>query len=122
MAQFHEQLKKIMQEKGISQAELSKRTGIPKSAMSQYLSGAFKPKQKRTYLLAKALGVSEAWLIGMDGAERERNDIELVNSEFHITSHEKDVIIAYRSHPEMQSAVDTLLSVAPEEMQKEKHA
>lgn len=122
MAQFHEQLKKIMQEKGISQAELSKCTGIPKSAMSQYLSGAFKPKQKRTYLLAKALGVSEAWLIGMDGAERERNDIELVNSEFHITSHEKDVIIAYRSHPEMQSAVDTLLSVAPEEMQKEKHA
>lgn len=121
MAQFHEQLKKIMQEKGISQAELSKRTGIPKSAMSQYLSGAFKPKQKRTYLLAKALGVSEAWLIGMDGAERERNDIELVNSEFHITSHEKDVIIAYRKRPDMQNAVDTLLGV-PNEEQKEKHA
>lgn len=121
MAQFHEQLKKIMQEKGISQAELSKRTGIPKSAMSQYLSGAFKPKQKRTYLLAKALGVSEAWLIGMDGAERERSNIELVNSEFHITSHEKDVIIAYRKHPEMQDAVDTLLGIAAVE-QKEKHA
>lgn len=34
--------------------------------MSQYISGAFKPKQKRTYLLAQALDVDEAWLMGYD--------------------------------------------------------
>ena len=74
MKDFNEQLKKAMQDKGITQAELCKKTGITKSAMSQYLTGAFKPKQKRTYLLAKALNVSEAWLMGMEAAEMERRD------------------------------------------------
>ena len=44
------------------------------------------------------------------------------NVSFNLSDHEKQVIIAYRQHPNMQNAVDTLLGVAPEEMQKEKHA
>ena len=66
MAEFHKQLLKAMDLKGITQKELCKKTNIPKSAMSQYMSGKFKPKQKRTYLLAKALDVNEAWLMGFD--------------------------------------------------------
>ena len=46
--------------------ELCEKTGIPKSAMSQYRSGSFKPKADRIYLLSKALNVSEAWLMGYD--------------------------------------------------------
>lgn len=111
MSQFHEQLQKIMKEKGITQSELCKRTGIPKSAMSQYISGAFKPKQKRTYLIAKALNVSEAWLIGMENAEQERREPQQINQDIRLTDHEKEVIIAYRQHPHMQNAVDTLLSL-----------
>ena len=49
-----------------TQAELCEITGIPKSAMSQYVSGKFAPKQTRIYLLAKALNVNEAWLMGYD--------------------------------------------------------
>ena len=111
MSQFHEQLQKIMKEKGITQSELCKRTGIPKSAMSQYISGAFKPKQKRTYLIAKALNVSEAWLIGMENAEQERREPQQINQDIRLTDHEKEVIIAYRNNPHMQNAVDTLLSL-----------
>lgn len=48
------------------QTDLCKLTGIPKSAMSQYISGAFEPKQDRVYEIAKALKVSEAWLMGYD--------------------------------------------------------
>ena len=66
MKEFHQQLKKAMANKNISQSELCEKTGIPKSAMSQYISGAFKPKQKRTYLIATALGVNEAWLLGYE--------------------------------------------------------
>ena len=44
---------------GIKQVELSEKTGIPKSAISQYLSGKVKPKQDKVYLMAKALDVSE---------------------------------------------------------------
>lgn len=66
MNTFHEKLKKVMEEKQITQAELCLRTGIPKSAMSQYISGAFRPKQERSRLIANALGVSEDWLNGME--------------------------------------------------------
>lgn len=52
--------------RNMKQAELSDRTGIPKSAISQYCSGAFKPKQQRLFTIAKVLNVDEAWLMGLD--------------------------------------------------------
>lgn len=76
MAKFHKQLIKAMELKGITQKELCKKTNIPKSAMSQYMSGKFKPKRKRTYLLAKALDVNEAWLMGFDNVSMERENKE----------------------------------------------
>ena len=39
---------------------------IPKSSLSQYLSGDYEPKQDRVYDIAKVLNVSEAWLMGYD--------------------------------------------------------
>ena len=66
MKTFAERLQYAANLAGLSQVELCAATGIPKSAMSQYFSGAFKPKQSRTYLLANALGVDAAWLIGYD--------------------------------------------------------
>lgn len=58
--------------RNMSQKDLCEKTGIPKSAMSQYCSGTFSPKQKRTMLIAQALDVSEAWLMGYD-VPMERN-------------------------------------------------
>ena len=52
--------------RNMKQSELSNITKIPKSAISQYISGAFEPKQDRIYLIARALDVSEAWLMGYD--------------------------------------------------------
>ena len=72
MAEFYEQLKKAMQIRNISQGELCKRTGIPKSAMSQYMSGKFKPKQTRTFLIAEALRVNESWLMGFEQEPMEK--------------------------------------------------
>lgn len=51
---------------GMKQSELCRLTGIPKSAMSQYIKGSFEPKQDRIYKIAEALRVSEAWLMGFD--------------------------------------------------------
>lgn len=74
MAKFNERLSEAMQIKGITQAELCKRTGIGKSAMSQYISGKFNPKQTRTYLIANALNVSIPWLMGADVLMEEQHD------------------------------------------------
>lgn len=66
MDTFANRLKKAMQIRNITQSELCQRTKIPKSAMSQYLSGKFNAKQKRTAIIAKTLNVSETWLMGYD--------------------------------------------------------
>lgn len=69
---FSERLKTILDETGIRQTDLCDKTGIGKSAMSQYLHGAFVPKQAKLSAIAEALGVSEGWLMGYD-VSRHRN-------------------------------------------------
>lgn len=60
--------------RGMRQIELAERTQIPKSAISQYCSGAFKPKQNRLFQIAQVLNVDEAWLMGLDvPMERKEN-------------------------------------------------
>lgn len=63
---FPERLRIILEETGIRQTDLCEKTGIGKSAMSQYLHGAFVPKQQKLNAIAEALGVSEGWLMGYD--------------------------------------------------------
>ena len=57
---------KALSIRNMKQSELCEKTKIPKSAISQYLSGAFEPKQDRLLLIAKALEVDPAWLMGFD--------------------------------------------------------
>ncbi len=49
---FSKRLRDIIDDRNIRQSDLCEKTGIGKSAMSQYLSGAFKPKQQNLYNLA----------------------------------------------------------------------
>lgn len=59
-------IKKAMELKNLKQIDLVNLTKLSKSAISQYISGKYEPKQKALHLLAKALDVSEAWLMGYD--------------------------------------------------------
>lgn len=59
-------LQQALKLRNMKQADLSQFANIPKSAISQYLSGKFEPKQDRLETLAKVLDVSEAWLMGYD--------------------------------------------------------
>lgn len=63
---FSSRLKKALEMREISQSELSKRTGINKSSISTYLKGEYKAKQDKVDLIAQALNVSPAWLMGFD--------------------------------------------------------
>ena len=51
-ADFSERLVEAMKIRRMSAADLSRLTGIDKSAISRYRSGAYKPNQINTYLLA----------------------------------------------------------------------
>lgn len=61
-ADFHDRLVEAMKIRSVSAADLCRLTGIDKSALSRYRSGAYKPNQLNTYLLAQALRVNPAWL------------------------------------------------------------
>lgn len=50
----------------ITQAELSRATGIDTAAISRYLKGTYVPKSAALYKLALALDVSDMWLEGYD--------------------------------------------------------
>lgn len=80
-AQFKDRLKEAMNRMGITQTELVRITNIPKSAMSQYLSGAFVPKADRLSVLAKALNVQESWLLGYSTPIRRKPNQAIVNDD-----------------------------------------
>ena len=66
MSKTSDRLKEAMRIRDMKQVDLLARTGINKGAMSSYLSGRYEPKQKNLHALARALNVSEAWLMGLD--------------------------------------------------------
>ncbi len=66
MATFAERFKEALNMRGKTQSDVCQLTGIGKSAISQYIKGSFVPKQQRVYAIAKALNVSESWLMGYD--------------------------------------------------------
>lgn len=78
-------LKQIMAERNLKQVDIlnlsipfQKKFGIKlsKSTLSQYVNSVQSPDQNRIYLLAKTLGVSEAWLMGFDVPMVESSKIE----------------------------------------------
>ncbi|MDT4011859.1 LexA family transcriptional regulator [Staphylococcus simulans] len=78
MNSFKNRLKQIMSERNISQSELSRRTGIGRNSISDYLKGKYEAKQDKVFELAKVLNVNEAWLMGFDiSKDRIINDKEI---------------------------------------------
>lgn len=63
---FANRLQLAMQYNNMKQVDLVEKTNLDKSLISNYLSGKYKAKQDKLYLLAEALHVSEAWLMGYD--------------------------------------------------------
>lgn len=60
----------IMSEQNLSYGELSKRTGIPKSALQRYATGeTVKIPLTRIQQIANATGVSAAWIMGWEETE-----------------------------------------------------
>ena len=77
--EFKARLKKAMDEKGISAAELSRSSGVGKSDISYYLKGKYVPKQDKCYLLAKALECDPGWLMtGFEPDDDEKRVIPIV--------------------------------------------
>jgi transcriptional regulator with XRE-family HTH domain len=66
VAEFKDRFKEALDARDMRAVDLSEKAGVPKSAISFYMAGKSKPKADRLYLIAQALDVSEAWLLGYD--------------------------------------------------------
>lgn len=76
-------LNEFMKKNGLKQIDIINRAKpfcseycvkLSKSDLSQYVSGKVEPGQDKLYVLAKALGVSEAWLMGYDVQSKPENE------------------------------------------------
>jgi transcriptional regulator with XRE-family HTH domain len=104
-----ERLREVMDRRGLKQADIvrlcqpyAEKLGIKfqKSALSQYLSGRNEPNQYKLTVLALALNVSEAWLMGYD-VPMERKEITTDN----LTDGEQLLLTLFRQFPkELQDA------------------
>ena len=65
---FKIRLRQALELRNMRAVDLVEKTGIPKGAISYYLAGRSQPKADRLYIIARALDVSEAWLLGYDVA------------------------------------------------------
>ncbi len=63
---YQERLKEGMRLRRMRQSDLARMTGLGKSNISHYVHGRYEAKQAALYLIAKALNVNEAWLMGHD--------------------------------------------------------
>ena len=116
MESISERIKTALELREMKQADLIKLTGINKGALSSYISGKYEPKQNNIFLMAKALNVSEAWLMGYDvPMERKPITFEVIPEDTgrdkRLLSYMTQLYDAYQKAPKhIQDAVRTLLN------------
>ena len=113
-----ERLQEIMEMRKLKQVDVVKlcqpyaqRLGVKlqKSALCQYISGKNEPNQYRLTVLALALNVSEAWLMGYDVPM----DRPKITTDSNLTDGEQMLLSLFRQVPdEMQDVVLDMIQVA----------
>ncbi|HHW9458103.1 TPA: LexA family transcriptional regulator [Staphylococcus aureus] len=114
MNSFKDRLKQIMSERKISQSELSRRTGIGRNSISDYLNGKYEAKQDKVFELAKALNVNEAWLMGFDISKNrkiENNDITSIYNKLTPPRQENVLNYANNQLDEQNSKGDNVVDI-----------
>ena len=111
-AQFIERLNSILQKRNLSQADLSKMTGIRSSSISDWLNGKYEPKQDKIAIIADALNVSPVWLIGYDDTPTNQTEGYYVDPE---TAEYAEML---RTRPEARLLFSASRGISKEDMQK----
>lgn len=97
MNSFSENVKGLLREKRLSQAELATMSGVTEPSLCRYLSGKTTPRIDIVQNIARALGVSETYLLGTAEArtidEREELKRMVARNRHILTKNDKNEII-----------------------------
>lgn len=99
-----QRINELMAYFGLSQTELCKKTGLQKSALSNYLNGDREPRQNQISLIADPFGVNPAWIMGYDAPMFMPEDTDrakdirsaYLTNTFKLSDDEVELIEAYR--------------------------
>lgn len=80
-------IKKLREERGLSQEDLAKALGVTNQAVSTWETGKRLPRMGVIEKMSVLFGVSKSYLIGEEGSEQE----------IILTDDEVDLILAYRA-------------------------
>ena len=114
-----ERLFELMLYLDITQADIVKKTGIPKPTLSHYCNGKRIPAQDQLSLLSDAYGINPAWLMGYD-LPMYIDEIKTIDNsdkmlEKNISDFEYTIIVNYRAAPPgIQESVCKLLDIDTE--------
>ena len=107
-------IKKLANEQGRSMTYLCKKIGL---SSRTYFNDIEKHNRQipddKLKIIAESLNTTVDYLLGKK--QEKKSHSKLLTPSFTLTPHETAVITAYRTHPEMQPAVDRLLGVQEEE-------
>lgn len=92
-------IRKFREARNLSQKQLAELLHITNSRVSNWEQGTNRPDADMLADLCRALNVSPSILL----------DVRLTEDDF--TEREREVVLAYRSKPELQQAVDILLGI-----------
>lgn len=110
VAELKDRLKEALALRNKKAADLTHDLEIPKSAISQYLSGKSKNMDStRMYTICVYLDVSEAWMMGFD-VPMERTQAQKNNDAI------SDIVVKLRFNNEFLSVVDTLSKLDAEQL------
>ena len=111
-------LKQIMDNRNLKQVDILDMTKpycvkydvkMNKSDISQYVSGKVEPNQEKLFILAKALGVNEAWLMGFDVPMK--NELSSSEAEGEIELIEKFSLLSERDKQLVMNMIDSMLPI-----------
>lgn len=108
-------LKELRQKSGLTADEVGGKIGKSGKTVNAWENNRGQPDADTLIMLCDIYGV--------DDILKEFRENKIKNQSFHLSEHEKEVIIAYRQQPSLQIAVDRTLGIAAvEEQDKEKRA
>lgn len=109
--QIAAKLKELRKRSGMTAEQVGNIVGKSGKTVSSYESGHRQPDADTLLMLCKVYNVTDIL-----------SEFEGRKTSFALTSHEQEVILAYRSHPSVQCHIDKLLDIDSEVGEQKKRA
>lgn len=108
IASSQSRIKELLDISGDTQADMVRKTGIEKSAISNYINGRREARQDKLILIANAYKVNPSWLMGLDVDMY--NDSPINNATPEEIAKALEIYEKYKKAiPQVQSAIEVLL-------------